>query len=119
LGHIECEPSKTDLYSFNGRIDPSPSLQRTSQFENEDTQIQTTSQGIPLMAENLILRGSRVKNTEWAIACAVYTGPHTKLALNSKLTRNKLTSSEKFINYYLIFFIVLLIIVVTVSYILK
>lgn len=35
------------------------------------------AQAIPLMTENLLLRGSRIKNTDWAIGCAVYTG--TKL----------------------------------------
>lgn len=71
------------------------------------------------MAENLMLRGSRVKNTEWAIACAVYIGGNTKLALNSKVTRSKMSSSEHFINKYLIFFLVLLIATVTVCYIMK
>lgn len=71
------------------------------------------------MAENLLLRGSRVKNTESVIGCAVYTGQSTKLALNSKMTKYKMSSSEKFINKFLVFFLVLLISVVTVSYFMK
>lgn len=68
------------------------------------------------MADNLLLRGSRIKNTEWAIGCAVYTGQSTKLSLNSRLTRNKMSSSEAYVNKYLVFFLVLLIAMVIVSY---
>jgi phospholipid-translocating ATPase len=82
-------------------------------------ELQTGLHNIPLMAENLMLRGSRMKNTEWVITCAVYTGQNTKLALNSKITKNKMSSSEQFINKYLAFFIILLLAVVTVSYFMK
>lgn len=118
LGVIECEQSHTDLYAFNGRIELPQTINRVSVIPT-DMELQTGLHNIPLMAENLMLRGSRVKNTEWAIACAVYTGQFTKLALNSKITKNKMSSSEQFINKYLAFFIVLLVAVVSVSYFMK
>lgn len=118
LGVIECEQSHTDLYSFNGRIELPQTINRVSVIPT-DLELQTGLHNVPLMAENLMLRGSRVKNTEWAIACAVYTGQNTKLALNSKITKNKMSSSEQFINKYLLFFIVLLLAVVTVGYFMK
>jgi phospholipid-translocating ATPase len=108
LGHIVCEHSKTDLYSFSGRIE------LDSHLESDQS-----NHAIPLMAENVLLRGSRVRNTEWIVACAVYTGQNTKLALNSKLTRNKMTSSEKIINKYLLFFLVIFMGLVIVSAALK
>lgn len=117
LGAIECEQSHTDLYAFNGRIELPSNINRISVIPT-DLEMQTGHQ-VPLMAENLMLRGSRVRNTEWAIACAVYTGQNTKLALNSKITKNKMSSSEQFINKYLGFFIVLLLAVVTTSYFMK
>lgn len=116
LGIIECEQSHTDLYAFNGRIELPASINRISVIP---TDMETGLHNIPLMAENLMLRGSRVRNTQWAIACAVYTGQNTKLALNSKITKNKMSSSEQFINKYLGFFIILLLAVVTVSYFMK
>lgn len=118
LGFIECEKSQTDLYSFNGRIELPLTLNRISVIPT-DIELQTGLHSIPLSAENLMLRGSRVKNTEWAIACAVYTGANTKLALNSKITKNKISSSEQFINKYLAFFIIMLISLVTISYFMK
>lgn len=103
LGVIECESPKTDLYSFNGKIELSGAEGKV----------------LPLTAENVLLRGSRVKNTECVIGCAVYTGMTTKLQLNSRLTRNKSASSEMYINRFLIFILIALIVIVTVLYFLK
>ncbi|KAL0880610.1 hypothetical protein ABMA27_001840 [Loxostege sticticalis] len=94
---IEIPDNVADLYTFYGRLDI-PGLD-----------------SIPLGTDNLMLRGSRVKNTEWAIGCAVYTGEETKLALNSKYTGNKFSSCETVTNTFLAFFILLLILEITAS----
>lgn len=114
LGFIECEQPQTDLYSFKGKVELDPNFNR-GLSDIDHLNVPT----IPLMAENLLLRGSKVRNTEWVIGCAVYTGQNTKLALNSRITRNKMSSSEVWINRYLIFFLCLLIANVTVCYLLK
>ncbi|XP_026838067.1 probable phospholipid-transporting ATPase IF isoform X2 [Drosophila erecta] len=103
LGMIECETPTTDLYSFNGKIELKGGEGRV----------------LPLSAENVLLRGSRVKNTECVIGCAVYTGMISKLQLNSRLTRNKNASSETYINRFLIVILVALIAIVTLLYFLK
>ncbi|XP_064555729.1 phospholipid-transporting ATPase IF isoform X1 [Drosophila montana] len=103
LGVIECESAGTDLYSFNGKIELSGGEGRV----------------LPLSAENVLLRGSRVKNTECVIGCAIYTGMTTKLQLNSRLTRNKSASSETYVNRFLIFILIALIAIVTLLYFLK
>ncbi|KAH8309941.1 hypothetical protein KR067_002269 [Drosophila pandora] len=103
LGVIECEAATTDLYSFNGKIE----------LKNGEGRV------LPLTAENVLLRGSRVKNTECVIGCAVYTGMVTKLQLNSRLTRNKNATSETYINRFLIVILVALIAIVTLLYFLK
>ncbi|XP_050074258.1 phospholipid-transporting ATPase IF [Anopheles maculipalpis] len=108
IGRIEYERPHTDLYSFNGRIE----LADMFVIGGEHSVL-------PLAAENLLLRGSRIRNTEWAIGCAVYTGQQTKLALNSRMTTSKMSSSERYVNKYLVFFLVLLVVIVTVSYFLK
>lgn len=93
MGVIECEQPRTDLYTFNGRIELSAATQRKEQLRlsagsTTDATTMLSPHGsciadaahsaplpaVPLMAENLLLRGSRIKNTEWAIGCAVYTG---------------------------------------------
>lgn len=115
LGYIECEQPQTDLYSFKGKIELEPNNSTNLNVSTNQLEVST----IPLTAENLLLRGSKVRNTEWVIGCAVYTGQNTKLALNSRITRNKMSSSEVWINRYLIFFLCLLIANVTVCYLLK
>lgn len=49
----------------------------------------------PLGPQNLLIRGSRLKNTQFTFGVAVYTGQETKLALNSRLTSNKFSTIEK------------------------
>ncbi|XP_063822890.1 phospholipid-transporting ATPase IF-like [Ostrinia nubilalis] len=98
---IEIPHNIADLYTFYGRLDI-PGLD-----------------SIPLGTDNLMLRGSRVKNTEWAIGCAVYTGEQTKLALNSKYTGNKFSSCELATNAFLGFYILLLILEITGSTVAK
>ena len=39
-------------------------------------------QTIPLSGENLLLRGSLLSNTTWAIGVAVFCGSETKLMIN-------------------------------------
>jgi phospholipid-translocating ATPase len=105
------------LYTFNGKIELANSLERNRLTFSIPPNVDSNT--VPLMAENLLLRGSRLKNTEWVIGCAVYTGQSTKLALNSRITSNKTSSSESYINKYLVFFLFLLIVAVTVSYFMK
>ncbi|XP_034826885.1 phospholipid-transporting ATPase IF-like isoform X4 [Maniola hyperantus] len=95
---IEVPDPVADLYTFYGRLE----------IPGMDS--------LALSIDNIMLRGSRVKNTEWAIGCAVYTGEETKLALNSKYSGNKFSSSEAVVNNYLMFFIYLLILEMTGSY---
>ncbi|XP_061397318.1 phospholipid-transporting ATPase IF-like [Musca vetustissima] len=101
LGVIECESPRTDLYKFNGKIE-----------------VNGTSMVLPLTSDNLLLRGSKVKNTEKVIGCAVYTGMSTKLQLNSRYTGNKSASSEIYINKFLIFLVVLMVVACIILYML-
>lgn len=53
---LEVPHPVADLYTFYGRL------------EIPGREVLT------LTTDNIMLRGSTVKNTEWAIGCAVYTG---------------------------------------------
>lgn len=78
LGTIECESARTDLYTFNGRVELAGNYQRS----------QGLTSALPLMAENLLLRGSRIKNTEWAVGCAVYIGEWSPSCTSCKTFKN-------------------------------
>ncbi|XP_037827301.1 probable phospholipid-transporting ATPase IF, partial [Lucilia sericata] len=101
VGIIECESPKADLYSFLGKIE-----------------LNASNSVIPLSEENLLLRGSKIKNTDKVIGCAVYTGMSTKLQLNSRYTGNKSASSEIYINKFLIFLVVIMIVACIILYML-
>ncbi|KAJ8721706.1 hypothetical protein PYW07_002481 [Mythimna separata] len=98
---IEMPNPVADLYTFYGRLE----------IPYQDSLVLST--------DHLMLRGSRVKNTEWAIGCAIYTGEETKLALNSKYSGNKFSSSELAINQSLLYFIGLLVFEIFISLVAK
>lgn len=53
---------------------------------------------IPLGFEAIVLRGSEVRNTEWVIGCALYTGHETKLVLSKRPTPSKFSTMDKMVN---------------------
>ncbi|KAH8408858.1 hypothetical protein KR009_002409 [Drosophila setifemur] len=103
-GSIVCEASSPDLYSFNGRLEP---------------ELEGSEGALPLTIENLLLRGVRVKGTDRVVGCAIYTGMHTKLQLNSRYTGNKSASSEKYINKFMVALILGMVVVVAVLYLIE
>lgn len=104
-GHIECQQPTANLYQFVGTLTV---YQSDSPGNISAT---TTSLG----SDNLLLRGARLKDTEFIYGtinqfailieisvnyvaltgCAVYTGQQTKLGLNSLMTSNKFSTVEK------------------------
>lgn len=120
IGSIECDGPIADLYTFNGRLEVGPTFfwQQNHEPTFSDT-LRRHKRTLPLTADHLLLRGSRIKNTEWAIGCAVYTGQNSKLALNGQVFRTKTSSSEKYINRFLIFFLLVMIALVTSCFIIK
>lgn len=48
--------------------------------------------------ENMILRGSQLRNTKWVLGIVMYAGPETKLALSRKPTPNKFGLIDRFMN---------------------
>ena len=54
---------------------------------------------VPLGADNILLRGAVVRNTEWAIGLACFTGTDTKLIRNSFETPSKFSQLDKLMNY--------------------
>uniref|UniRef100_A0A3P8YVM2 Phospholipid-transporting ATPase n=1 Tax=Esox lucius TaxID=8010 RepID=A0A3P8YVM2_ESOLU len=63
----------------------------------------------PLGAENLLLRGATLKNTEHIYGVAIYTGMDTKMALNYQSKSQKRSAVEKSMNAFLIVYLCMLI----------
>lgn len=77
---ITCQQPLADLYTFHGKLE----IDNGNDMTNGH-----------LTTDNLLLRGSRLKDTEHVVGCAIYTGQDTKLSLNSKLVSNKFSTVEK------------------------
>lgn len=57
---------------------------------------------VSLNVENLLLRGSSLKNTEWVLGLVVYSGHQTKIMMNSANSRFKMSTIEKGTNKQII-----------------
>jgi magnesium-transporting ATPase (P-type) len=83
MGRIESELPNDDLKTFVGSLKSDDALE---------------SIGI----KNFLPSGAVLKNTKWAIGCAVFTGDDTKLRQNSKAGRLKMSKIEKLLNKYIL-----------------
>jgi len=78
-GHIEVEAPGHDLYKWTGTL----CLDSGDSILDED---------------NLLLRGAKLRNTEWVVGMVVYTGKLTKLSLNQQLPPSKFSTVERRLN---------------------
>ena len=56
----------------------------------------------PLDAKNLLLKGAKLRNTEWIIGIVIYTGHNCKLMKNAKDPLLKMSTVEKLLNKLLL-----------------
>ena len=62
----------------------------------------STGEAISLSIDNLLLRECRLENTEWVVACVIYTGPEAKISLVSHLLKLEPRNLRIFSNIYLV-----------------
>ena len=98
-GFIKINAPNIDLNYINGTFH--------AKFQKEGSYIE---EDINLSTNELLLKGSVLKNTNWIIGIVVYTGMNNKIILNSKKPRLKMSKVEKTLNYYLLFIFLFLII---------
>ncbi|KAJ1670692.1 phospholipid transporting ATPase, partial [Coemansia sp. RSA 25] len=80
---VETEAPNTQLYSFKGSL-------------------QAHDETLPLGIDNLLLRGSVVRNTRWAVGVVLFTGGDTKIMMNAGETPSKRSRIERMMNYQVI-----------------
>jgi magnesium-transporting ATPase (P-type) len=66
---------------------------------------------IPLGPENILLRGAVIRNTEWALGVAVFTGNDTKLIRNSFATPSKFSQLDRLMNKTVVVILILMAII--------
>lgn len=68
-----------------------------------------------LSIDNLLLRGVKLKDTDFVIGCVIYTGQDTKLSLNSKVGKPKVSTSDRSISKFLIMTVVAMVVMILFS----
>ncbi|ESP01821.1 hypothetical protein LOTGIDRAFT_225116 [Lottia gigantea] len=96
-GVVECELPNRHLYEFVGNIRPSG------------------QSAYPVGVDQLLLRGSILKNTNWIFGVVVYSGHQTKLMLNSTSAPLKRSNVEKLTNTQILILFVLLVVLSLIS----
>jgi len=97
IATLTSEPPNTHVNNYSGKLTLPPDI------EGE------RCDHAPLNAENILLRGAVLRNTEWVIGLACFTGADTKLVMNSVATPSKFSQLDMLINrtVFLILFIMI------------
>ncbi|XP_054165882.1 probable phospholipid-transporting ATPase IA [Oppia nitens] len=105
LASIQCDPPNRHLYEFHGNLKLNELV-------------------YAIAPENILLRGAKLRNTNWVFGCVIYTGHETKLMMNSSVQApikrsnvEKITNKQTILLFAILLFIC--IISATASYIWK
>jgi magnesium-transporting ATPase (P-type) len=97
---LTTEPPNASVHTFSGKLTFPPFGGMTPCFD------------IPLGADNVLLRGAVIRNTEWVIGLAFFTGTDTKLVQNSFDTPSKFSQLDQLINKTVVMILIVLILCV-------
>ena len=86
-GFCQCDLPNPDLHRLDGKI---------------KIEIGNVVCDYPVTSNQLLLKGSVIKHTCWAMGFVLYTGLNNKIILNSKPPRVKMSKIESRMNKYLI-----------------
>lgn len=89
LAALTSEPPNPHVNTFTGKLTFPPV---------QDGNVIGGCIDVPLGAENILLRGAVIRNTEWAIGVACFTGTDTKLVQNSVKPPSKFSRLDKLMN---------------------
>lgn len=92
---IQCEPPGTNIYKYDGVVKVPKPRSTVTFFQGELIDDSTV---YPINSDNLLLRGTILKNTECIYGAVVYTGHNTRIMMNSGATKMKTSKNEKMLN---------------------
>uniref|UniRef100_A0A182Y662 Phospholipid-transporting ATPase n=1 Tax=Anopheles stephensi TaxID=30069 RepID=A0A182Y662_ANOST len=92
ISRIEVDAPSTKIYRFHGAV------------------IHPSGERVPVSTESLLLRESRLKNTDYAEGIVVYAGHETKAMLNNSGPRYKRSRVEQQMNIDVIWCVIILIV---------
>ena len=82
---VECETPNEYLYKFDGNF------------------VFSDGEKIPLDPDQILLKGSNLRNTQYVLGLCVFTGHDTKIMNNSAAAEPKFSKNAKFINRLVLF----------------
>jgi phospholipid-translocating ATPase len=107
-GFIDAEKPTPELQRFTGVLTIPTTAPQSPKSGDEEVIYPEGEKSIPLTVNNLLLRGSILRNTEWVIGVVIYTGSDTKVILGSGKTPSKRSKIEKTMNPQVLFNFVIL-----------
>ncbi|KAJ3083920.1 phospholipid transporting ATPase [Rhizoclosmatium hyalinum] len=113
---IESEHPNPNLYTYTGTAvfqasAPDSSKKNITMAEfDPNEEIVLNQVKVPLNINSILLRGCVLRNTEWVIGVALYTGKDTKICLNSGGTPSKQSRIERTMNPLVVIQLFLLVI---------
>ncbi|CAF3568862.1 unnamed protein product [Rotaria sp. Silwood1] len=99
------------LSNFDAEIECEPPNNNLGRFEGNLTWKEKT---LPLNNDNILLRGTRLKNTQWAFGIVCYAGPDTKIMKNSGKAIFKRTKIDHLLNRIILGIFLFLLIMCTI-----
>jgi len=85
-----------EILKLKGVLKPTPPDEQL--YEWRGTLELSSGETASLKADNLLLRGAKLRNTDWVVGVVVYTGKATKLSLNQNLPPSKFSTIERRLN---------------------
>lgn len=98
-GDITCQGPNEYLYKFEGNLTFEPADKK---YMEDDSSYDGGEVQIPLDANQMLLRGSSLRNTEYVYGIVVYTGHESKIMKNSPSSRIKRSKIELMTNRFII-----------------
>jgi magnesium-transporting ATPase (P-type) len=97
IASLTSEPPNTHVNNYSGKLTLPP--------DSEGAESVHAS----LTVENILLRGAVLRNTQWVVGVACFTGADTKLVMNSVATPSKFSQLDVLINrtVFLVLFIMI------------
>ena len=86
-GIIQCDMPNPSLYMLNGKA---------------NMHLNGKNNEFPLDGKNLLLKGAKLRNTEWIVGIILYTGHNCKIMKNARDPILKMSSVERLLNKLLI-----------------
>lgn len=88
------------MYKFEGNLSFKPA---ETEFLDDDSSYDGEDVKISLDVNQMLLRGSSLRNTEYVYGVVIYTGHESKIMKNSASSRVKKSLIEIKTNYFIIF----------------